>query len=181
MKRLLLLAGPPRTGKTTILQKVVEKLSGRGFRIGGMISEEIHNERTRFGFEIYDVSTGQRGILAHVHQPVGPKLGKYRVNLQDLNSIGARSIKDAIFKADVVVVDEIGPMELFSDEFKDAVEEVLASQKPLIATIHYRMKAPMIQKLKSREDAHLIEISLENRDQLPILIAEEVAKLLGMY
>ncbi|UCD96645.1 MAG: NTPase [Candidatus Bathyarchaeota archaeon] len=181
MKRLLLLAGPPRTGKTTILQKVVEKLSGRGFRIGGMISEEIHNERTRLGFEIYDVSTGQRGILAHVHQPVGPKLGKYRVNLQDLNSIGARSIKDAIFKADVVVVDEIGPMELFSDEFKDAVEEVLASQKPLIATIHYRMKVPMIQKLKSREDAHLVEISLENRDQLPTLIAEEVAKLLEMY
>jgi nucleoside-triphosphatase len=77
MKRLILLTGPPRTGKTTILQKVVEKLTKENYRLGGMISKEIQTDRTRLGFEICDISTGRRGILAHVRQPTGPKIGKY--------------------------------------------------------------------------------------------------------
>lgn len=178
MKRLILLTGPPRTGKTTILQKVVEKLTKENYRLGGMISKEIQTDRTRLGFEICDISTGRRGILAHVRQPTGPKIGKYRVNLRDLNSIGVAAIIEAVLKADAVAIDEIGPMELLSEEFVDAVRKVIAGQKPLIATIHHRVNAPIVGELKSGEEAQLVEVTPKNREQLPALITEKVAELI---
>jgi nucleoside-triphosphatase len=83
-----------------------------------------------------------------------------------------------VLKADAVAIDEIGPMELLSEEFVDAVRKVIAGQKPLIATIHYRVNAPIVGELKSGEEAQLVEVTPKNREQLPALITEKVAELI---
>jgi nucleoside-triphosphatase len=85
MKRLLFLTGPPRSGKTTVLFKVAERLATKDYKLGGMVSQEIRKKGVRVGFEIRDYASSRKGWLAHVHQPVGPRVGKYRVNLDDLN------------------------------------------------------------------------------------------------
>ena len=97
-----------------------------------MISREVREGGIRVGFEIMDFSTEQRGWLAHINQPTGPKISKYRVNLTDLDAIGVSSILDAIRNADIIIVDEIGPMELFSPAFRDAVAQALESNKPAL-------------------------------------------------
>ena len=97
-----------------------------------MISRELREHGVRVGFEIVDVTTGQKGWLAHVNQPIGPSISKYRVNMNDLNRIGAAAILKAVEEADVIVVDEIGPMELFSTPFKEAVRRGMESEKPMI-------------------------------------------------
>ncbi|NWF97298.1 MAG: DUF2478 domain-containing protein [Candidatus Thorarchaeota archaeon] len=109
-KRILLLTGNPGVGKTTVLLRVVEALKAKGYSVGGMISREVRSGGTRVGFEILDLASGRRGWLAHVNQPSGPQVGKYRVNLEDLNSIGAEAIANAVASSDVVAIDEIGPM-----------------------------------------------------------------------
>jgi nucleoside-triphosphatase len=107
-KRLLFITGSPGTGKTSVLLKTIDVLKTRGYSVGGMVSREVRAGGARVGFEILDLSSGGRGWLAHVNQKYGPRIGKYRVNLEDLDNIAAEAIATAIENADVVAIDEIG-------------------------------------------------------------------------
>ena len=175
MSRLIFLTGKPGVGKTSILLRAVETLKAKGFRIGGMISREIRDQGVRTGFEIADIETGKKGWLAHINQRTGPRVGKYRVNLADLNRTGAVSILRAIEEADIIVIDEIGPMELHSQAFREAVTEAISSNKPVLGTVHYRAKNPLVIAIKKRKDAEIIEVTQENRDGLTGLIAQEIS------
>ena len=178
MKRIWFITGRPGVGKTTVLLKVVEGLRSEGFKVGGMISREARKSGSRIGFEILDIASGRKGWLAHIKQPVGPKIGKYRVNLNDLNSVGVKAILDALEKADVIAIDEVGPMELYSKEFVEAVRRVLESEKPLIGTVHFRVKHPLIDHLKNREDSEILEVTLQNRARLHKLIIGNLLSIL---
>lgn len=176
MKRVFLVTGSPRIGKTTVLIQVADELRIIGFRIGGMISREIRLEGVRVGFEICDCESGKTGWLAHINQPVGPRIGKYRVNLENLDLIGVRAIHNALAEADVVLIDEIGPMELLSTRFVEAVEEAVNGDNCILATIHYRANHPFVREVKSKKDAEMIVVSQENRDRIPRLILDKILK-----
>ncbi len=180
MKRLILITGQPSIGKTTILLRTVDALKIKGYKIGGMISREVREGGSRVGFEIVDLETEQKGWLAHVNQPAGPKISKYRVNLSDLDAIGASSILNAVADADVVVVDEIGPMELFSLAFKEAVRRAIESEKPVVGTIHYRARDPLITAIKTSEDAEILEVTQENREHLHNFITDKIINYLTL-
>ena len=143
-----------------------------------MISREVREGGVRVGFEIIDFYTRQRGWLAHVNQPFGPRVSKYRVNLRDLNAVGANSILNAVAKADIVVVDEIGPMELFSSAFKEAVFQGVRSKKPLLGVIHYRARDQLITSIRAREDAEILEVTHKNRENLHSTIISKVVRYL---
>jgi len=178
LKRLIFITGRPGIGKTSVLLRVVDALKLRGFRVGGMVSREVRDGGVRVGFEVVDFYTGRRGWLAHVNQPTGPQVSKYRVNLSDLNAVGASSIRDAVANADILVVDEIGPMELFSAAFKEAVFQAIGSDKPMLGTIHFKAWDPLITAIKTREDAEILEVTFENRGSLHNLIIDKVLQSL---
>jgi nucleoside-triphosphatase len=163
---VLLLTGSPGVGKTTVLLRVVEALKASGYSVGGMVSREVRSCGTRVGFEILDLGSGRRGWLAHVNQPSGPQIGKYRVNLQDLDNIGATAIADASENSDVVAIDEIGPMELFSEKFKEAVKKAVESGKLVVGVVHWKARDKLIEEVKKREDTEIITVTYENRDKL---------------
>ena len=166
MKRIIFLTGRPGVGKTTVLSKVMEKLQFEGYSVGGIVSREIRERYSRVGFESLDILTRRRGILAHIKQPTGPRLGKYRVNIEDLDSIGANAIRNASREADIIIIDEIGPMELFSDAFRDSVIDAINSQKTVLGTIHYMVNDPLITLIKNRKDVEIVEVTPENRETL---------------
>lgn len=178
MKRLVFITGHPGVGKTSVLIRAVDVLKAKGYKVGGMISREVRERGVRVGFEIVDFHTGQRGWLAHVTQPTGPRVSKYRVNLSDLNAIGASSILNATIDADIIIVDEIGPMELFSLGFKKAVGQAIRSSKPVVGTIHFRALDPLINTIKEREDAEILEVTYENREGLHNVIIDKVVQSL---
>ena len=178
LKRLVFVTGRPGVGKTSVLLRAVDGLKSRGHRVGGMISREVREGGVRMGFEIIDFSTGQRGWLAHVKQLTGPQVSKYRVNLTDLNAIGVSSIVNALTTADVIIVDEIGPMELFSPAFREAVVQALESKKPVLGTIHFRVSDPLIDVIKKRDDAEILEVTYENRRNLHNQIVDKVVQSL---
>ncbi len=178
MKRLIFVTGPPGIGKTSITLRVVETLSRRGYVIGGMITREVRESGVRVGFEIVDLYTQQRGLLAHVNQPAGPRISRYRVNLNALKEIGYASILNALSEADVVVVDEIGPMELFSLNFKKAVFKAVSSKKPMLGTLHRRTRDPIITTIKGRRDAEILKVTYENRESLHNTIINKVIQYL---
>ena len=179
LTRIVFITGQPGIGKTTVLLNAIETLKKKGYKVGGMISREIRERGVRIGFEIIDIQTGQRGWLAHVNQPKGPQVNKYRVNLEDLKNIGANSILNAIEKANIVAIDEIGPMELFSQAFKEAVVRALESNKPILGTIHHKAQDALINTIKRRRDTEILEVTYENRNTLHNLIIDKILQSLS--
>ena len=177
-KRILLLTGNPGVGKTTVLTKTADALKAQGYTVGGMISREIREGGTRVGFEILDLNSGRRGWLAHVSQKSGPQVGKYRVNIEDLSSVGAEAIFAAVENCDVIAIDEVGPMELFSEKFKEAARKALESCKPVVAVVHWKAQDKLIVEARNREDAELITVTSENREKLRGTTVEKVLKTL---
>jgi nucleoside-triphosphatase len=178
-KRVLLLTGTPGVGKTTVLMKVVNALKERGIRVGGMISREVRKGGTRVGFEILDLTSSRRGWLAHVNQKNGPQVGKYRVNIEDLNTVGAQAVTEAVEKCEVIAIDEVGPMELFSEKFKEAAWKALDSRKLVIAVVHWKAQNKLINEAKKREDAETIIVTVEKRENLHEQITEKALKVLS--
>ncbi len=177
-KHNIFLTGPPRVGKTTVVLRVIEELKRRGVKVGGMISQEIRERGIRVGFKIVDLNSGREGILAHVNRKKGPRVGKYRVCLEDLENLGARAILNACKAADLIVIDEVGPMELYSEAFKRAVLEALSGNKTVLGTIHYRARTSFTEAIRRRENVKIIEVTYGNRERLPKAIVEEILKRL---
>jgi nucleoside-triphosphatase len=177
-KRVLLITGAPGIGKTTVLSKTVEALRAQGVSVGDMISREARKGNVRVGFEIIDLTSGEHGWLSHVDHKVGPQVGKYHVNLEDLENVGVIAIVDAAEKCAVVAIDEIGPMELHSQKFKEAVNRALLSGKLVLAVMHAKAKDPLIYEAKQREDAEIFSINIENREALPEKLKKQVQAVL---
>ena len=178
LKRVLLITGSPGIGKTTILVKTVTILKEKGYCVGGMISREVREGGTRVGFETLDLSSQKRGWLAHINQKTGPRVGKYRVNLGDLEAVGVQAITEATKNCDVIAIDEIGPMELFSQKFIDVTRRALESHKLVIAVVHWKAQDSLINDAKNREDAETVTVAPENRDQLSAMIVEKALQFL---
>lgn len=161
------MTGAPGVGKTTVLTKTVDALKAKGVSVGGMISREVRESNVRVGFEILDLTNGKHGWLAHVNGQSGPQVGKYHVNLQDLDNIGTAAITQALEKCSAIVVDEIGPMELYSQKFKQAVAQTLESKKLMLAVVHRKAKDPLVTQVKRRVDAEIFNVTFSNRENLP--------------
>jgi nucleoside-triphosphatase len=178
LKHIFFVTGSPGIGKTTILLETAEALEKKRYKIGGMLSQEAREKGVRAGFEIIDIETKRRGWLAHLGQSNGPQVGKYRVNLADLESIGAVAIRNAVMNAQIIIIDEIGPMELHSSAFKEAVAEALSSGKPVIGVIHERAQDSLIDSIRKRDDAQIIQVTRGNRERIHSLLIEKVNQLL---
>jgi nucleoside-triphosphatase len=166
------ITGKPKVGKSTVIREVIMRLKAEGIAVGGMLTAEIHEGGGRIGFSIEDIHTGVKGILAHVRQR-GPKVGKYGVNLADLDSIGAHSITTVLARPEprIIIVDEIGPMELKSRKFIEAVENAMRSEKHLIVTVHQRSDHELVRLIKSTFE--ILEVTEQNRNELPTIILNQ--------
>lgn len=173
-KRHIFLTGPPRIGKTTVILRVIDYLKEKNIRIGGMVGQEILKDGVRVGFKIVDLLNNVEGVLAHVNHESGPQIGKYRVCLEDLERVGAKAILNACEGADIVVIDEVGPMELYSEPFKNAVLRALESRKVILGTIHWRARTSFTEMIRRRGDVKIIEVRYDNRNILPKIISEEM-------
>ncbi len=171
-RRLLYaLTGSPGSGKTTAILRIADELRRRGLRVGGMYTQELRERGRRVGFAVKRIGGGE-GILAHVKLAGGPRHGKYFVNLHDLEKIGVSAILEGMREAEVVIVDEVGPMELYSEEFRRAVNQLLSSPRHAILTVHHRSRDPLALKVRRMAGENLIILTPENRDRIPSLIVE---------
>jgi nucleoside-triphosphatase len=179
-KRVLLLTGNPGVGKTTVLIKTVNALKAEGISVGGMLSREAREGNARVGFEIIDLTSNKHGWLAHMNQRTGPQVGKYHVSLEDLDNIGAKAVSEAVEKCGAVAIDEIGPMELFSQKFKQAVTKALESKKLVLAVVHAKARDLLISEVKRRGDAEIFTVTLANRDSLSEELIKQALKILQL-
>ena len=176
--RVWLLTGPPGIGKSTVVSKVIYLVRSKGYGVGGCLTKEQRKGRERTGFTIIDLMSGREGPLASSESSLGPKVGKYRVNLKGVVEIGATALTEAAKGAEVIVIDEIGPMELTSPEFKRSAEACFRSGRPILAVVHDKIKDPLIELIRALPDKEMIELTLHNREGLPESLAEQILALL---
>lgn len=168
--------GRPGVGKTTVIKRTVEELDNMGYTCGGVFTPEIRIRGVRVGFELVDLATNSRGVLSHVDNPVGPRVGRYKVNLNDIRTVGVNAIEEAIKNADYIVIDEVGPMELLSRDFREAVLSAIKSQKPVLGVLHWKMQAPLVRVINSRSDVMVYEVTPQNRQSLYRTLVEKVVE-----
>ena len=168
----VLLTGRPGCGKTTLIKRVVNNLRRRA---GGFYTEEIRDGSTRTGFKIVTLD-GEQAVFAHVDLKTPEHLGKYGLDLSALERIGIGAVRQAIQSRHVVVIDEIGPMEIRSAIFREAVNEALDSELPVLATIFAR-PLPFNNAIKSRPDVTLIDVRPDNRERLISELSDTIQAL----
>ena len=161
MKQVYLLTGRPGTGKTSLIKRAVAELEGRA---GGFYTEEIRSQGTRLGFRLVTLD-GQEAVLAHVNFNKRYRVGKYGVDIESLNRTGVSALRRAVEHSDLVVVDEIGKMELFSADFREAVKEIVASGKMALGTIMFDSN-PWADVIKRHSQVNLLMVTRDNRHQV---------------
>lgn len=161
MANVYLLTGSPGTGKTTIIREAIAKSKAKA---GGFYTEEIRSGGIRQGFRITTLD-GQDAILAHISIPSHHRVSKYGVDTHNLDEVGVTSLHRAIKESDLIVIDEIGKMELFSPRFKEAVLQAIDSGKKVLGTIMLS-PYPFADEIKHHPQVKVIEISRANHNQV---------------
>lgn len=166
--RHILVTGRPRTGKTSLIKSLIPHLTS----CGGFYTQEICENSKRVGFEIVTLD-GKKGLLAKKGLSSKFRLGSYGIDIKDLEGIGVKAVEDAIKSKDVIVIDEIGKMELYSERFKRVVLEALDSGRRLLCIIHME-DIPFLKQIKERKDVLLLELTPDNRQDLLEKIKKEL-------
>src|SRR3989442_4292524 len=122
---------------------------------------------------ITDLSSGQEGWLAKKDLTTGPRVGSYVVVSEDLEKIGVAGLERSMEgAANLVIVDEIGPMEMTSTSFRNSISRVLNGNKAVGATVKYGSGYPEVEKMWQKS-VHW-EITKENRESIYGRIVRQV-------
>jgi nucleoside-triphosphatase len=130
----IFITGPPGVGKSTLLIELINELKNRGLKVAGFYCPEVRENGIRVGFRIIDISSGQQGWLAKVGYG-RLMVGKYSIVENDILKIANLVVK-SLDSADVIALDEIGPMELKVDKLREIINLSLSMNKVILAVVH---------------------------------------------
>ncbi|MFC1928724.1 NTPase [Chloroflexota bacterium] len=157
MKRVYLLTGRPGTGKTSLIKQVATQVKGKA---GGFYTEEIRSRGVREGFRLVTLD-GEDAILAHINIHSPYQVSKYGVDIDTLDRIGVTALHKAAQQCDLVVIDEIGKMELFSANFREIVSQIIGGGKRVLGTIMLNPNQ-WADAIKRQPQVNLITLTREN-------------------
>ena len=169
---MILLTALPRTGKSTAIHKIIHMLGSKN--CGGFFTEEIREDGERVGFMIKTLS-GKNGLLSHININSEYKISKYGVDIKTFESLAIDELTNSINDDNIkyIIIDEIGPMQLFSQKYKNILIELLHSKKQVIGTV-FMNSYEWLDDFKKNDEIKLIEITFENRNELPLEIVKMV-------
>jgi nucleoside-triphosphatase len=160
MTKVYLLTGSPGSGKTTVIRKTLASTAGSA---AGFYTEELRTGSTRQGFSL--TTLDGTTTLAHVSISSPHRVGKYGVDIANLDRVGVTALLQAIDGSDIIVIDEIGKMELLSPRFREAVLKAIDSGKSVLGTIMLNPH-PFADRIKDRPGVTVRHLTRENREQV---------------
>ena len=170
MIKNIFLTGAPSSGKTTVIKKIIAKLQ---LPANGFYTQEKKKDDRRVGFLMKSLD-GQQGWLAHQDITSDFHIRRYGVSIKNIETLAVPSI--APVDDQIIILDEIGKMECFSQKFRTAAIAALNSDNIAIGTITLG-RDEFILSIKARTDLEIHEVTLENRDALPDLILTKISNL----
>jgi nucleoside-triphosphatase THEP1 len=173
---ILLLAGPVGVGKTTVAERVAGLALRQGLACGGLLAPAMLDACGRkVGIVGVDAATGQRRPLARTDRDLGgPTIGPYSFDAAALEWATA-VVMDALGNCDLLLVDEIGKLELWQGLGLAPILARLAAGEAQRALILVRES--LLDELQGRLrgiETIVFEVQEENRNGLP-------ARVLGRF
>ena len=175
----IVITGRPGVGKSTLFMNILKTLNRHGYRIAGIHSPEVRSSGYRIGFRFVDLYDGSSSWLARKNYRSPIRIGRYGVTVDEALSLWKKALEN-MEKAEVIGIDEVGPMELRLPGFKDdLLNKVLALNKPVILVIHYRLRdRDILSKLR---EAIWYEVTINSRYFLNRQAPEEVLRLVREF
>jgi len=169
IKKNIFLTGAPSSGKTTVIKKVIGALDcpANGFYTE---EERVAGKRTGFLMKTLD---GRKGYLAHQDIKSEFHIRRYGVSIENIEAIAVPSITPV--DRNIIILDEIGKMECFSEVFKQAAAKALDSPNIVIGTITFGGD-DFILRVKQRNDIEIREVTPDTRNSLPDLILRKISE-----
>ncbi len=178
------ITGLPRSGKSAVMQKVVsmladervEEMRARGDDVaaakllGGMRCEPLVENGERVGFKCINYQTGEEAVMAHKKIDSRTRVLGYGIDPEALDRVAVPAIQEAMDDYEVIVIDEIGKFSVESEAFVEVVRKAMEVDKPTLVTLHKKSRHPLLQDIRRRDDARILEVTPVNRALLPYKI-----------
>ena len=184
------ITGLPRSGKSAVLQKVIDMIAeeGGGLRrlrgpmppehiIGGMRVEAVIEDGERVGYACVNILTGEKGVMAHRGIDSRHRILGFGIDPSEIDRVGVPAILDSIGNCEVMVIDEVGKFTVESEGFVNAVRLALEHDLPTLLTLHKKSRHPLLQDIRRRDDARILEVTPVNRSLLPYKIHKLIREL----
>ncbi len=184
------ITGLPRSGKSAVLQKVIDMISeeGGGVRrsrgpkppehiIGGMRCEAVIENGERVGYACVNILTGEKGVMAHRGIDSRNRVLGFGIDPSEIDRVGVPAILDSIGNCEIMVIDEVGKFTVESEGFVNAVRVALNNDLPTLLTLHKKSRHPLLQDIRRRDDARILEVTPVNRSLLPYKIYKLIQEL----
>lgn len=166
------ISGPSGIQKSNTIKSIIEMLDEEGISLGGMVTEPIMEDNRRVGFQVMDWQTKEKAVFAHLNLDSSLEVKGFGVDLDSLNEVGVKAIRDGANEKDVILIDEIGKMQVESEEFYSTVKKALEVDKPLILTFEKKSRNPLLQEIRRRDDVRMLELTDVNKDLLPYKVLD---------
>ena len=155
--------GRTGTGKTKVINTLHYRLLSDNISMGGVLTRDIKNHGKRIGIEIHNISTGINYEIANINRKTGPRLQKFRINLENIDNYLIKELNDSSLNADLIIIDMIGPMELFSIEFCELIKKLLKQEKKILCAIQTKYNHPIIKEIKELESSKLYDLNEKHK------------------
>jgi len=165
-KPKILLTGMPGCGKTTAVMRIIENFDPK--KMSGFYTQEIRRGGNREGFK-WRCLDGREGTLAHINIKGQAKVGRYGVDIEGFEKLVVPVLEA---DAELIVIDEIGKMECFSEKFTAVVRKLFESDKAVLATVALK-GADLISEVKEFANVKIFNLSRQNCDE----VVSEILKL----
>ena len=146
-RKLILWTGPRHSGKTAAAEQLVQAARQAGLAVAGLLAPSVYEAEKLLGFDAVDLATGARAPLARQAKPDEAEVGSYSF-LSEGRELGARALSAAAeCSADLIVVDEFGPLELRGRGWRDAVDSLLRTAGGAIVLVVRKKLTRRVRRL----------------------------------
>ncbi|MDR1694364.1 MAG: nucleoside-triphosphatase [Lactobacillaceae bacterium] len=166
MTGFILLTGKQTVAKSAAIRQIVDLVGKEN--CGGFFIEEVRENGKRTGFKVVTLD-GREAVLAELNL----SSGKYKISPQVIDTLCVPILLQSSMIKKYIIIDEIGPILLQSENIKNTLLLLLNDNKQVIGTV-YNDSYPWLDNLKKRENVMLLDINEGNKDTIPSVIQKMV-------
>ena len=133
-KKLILWTGPRHSGKTTRAEGLVKTALKAGFNVAGLLAPSLYRNGKLIGFDALHIQKQTRKPLNRWDSNEAQT--KYFEFIPEGLKLGYSALSETSTEfADLIIVDEFGPLELDGRIWREAVDSLLACSNGLILLV----------------------------------------------